>query len=80
MKNFFLPAQLCLEIAVLIQTVLVLELMKHPSAEAAATATLYQRCLNVDKIKYLPLEDSGFHSNERIPHKTTTFGEIGKVP
>ena len=48
---------------------LVLELMKHLSTEAATTATLYQRCLNVDKIKYLPLKDSGFRSNERIPHK-----------
>jgi hypothetical protein len=42
--------------------------MKHPST-AAATATLYQRCVNVDKLKYLPLEESGFHFKYRIPHK-----------
>jgi len=48
--------------------------MKHPSTAAAgatttATATLHQRCVNVDKLKYLPLEESGFYSNKRIPHK-----------
>jgi hypothetical protein len=47
--------------------------MKHPLTAAAAaaattiaetaTAAMYQRCVNVDKIKYLPLEESGFHSN-----------------
>jgi hypothetical protein len=46
--------------------------MKHSSstaAAAAATAKMYQRCVNVDRLKYLPLEESGFHSNELVPHK-----------
>jgi hypothetical protein len=37
--------------------------MKHPSTTEAAAAALYQRSVNVDKLKYLPLEHSSSHSN-----------------
>jgi hypothetical protein len=40
--------------------------MKHPStatAAAAAAAALYQCSVNVDKLKYLPLEHSSSHSD-----------------
>jgi hypothetical protein len=38
--------------------------MKHPStATAKAAAALYQRSVNVDKLKYLPLEHSSSHSD-----------------
>jgi hypothetical protein len=39
----------------------VTELMKHPST--ATAAALYQRSVNVDRLKYLPLKHSSFYSN-----------------